>query len=199
MRLTNWRAIQNQEMGAKIRKALKPSEKQDFPATGEKLSGAVTDSLQGGWQPNTKNKAVAAAQPISDIANTEPSPVSTSLAVANQGEASEGPERAGHKPLMRNPGEMAAPRQAYTASDTLSELDPACDGWGNLWEEVGKAFFGKVPLILLCLLLVACQPSSAHLKEVAEQGQMLILTDKGGRVYAARHLDRDTWELKETR
>jgi hypothetical protein len=57
----------------------------------------------------------------SEIANTEPRPVSTSLAVAKRVEASEGPERAGNKPLMRNPSENSHPDR-HTASDTFPTL-----------------------------------------------------------------------------
>jgi hypothetical protein len=46
------------------------------------------------------------------FANTEPRPVSTSLAVAKRVEASEGPERTGNKPLMRNPRADGPSRQA---------------------------------------------------------------------------------------
>lgn len=53
------------------------------------------------------------------FANTEPNPVSASLAVAKQGEASEGPERTGHKPLMRNPSADGPSRQAVLPATPL--------------------------------------------------------------------------------
>lgn len=54
------------------------------------------------------------------FANTEPRPVSTSLAVAKQAEASEGPERDGNKPLMQNrSADESRTPTGSTASDTF--------------------------------------------------------------------------------
>lgn len=54
------------------------------------------------------------------FANTEPRPVSTSLAVAKRVKASKGLETDGHKPLMRNrTGHVVPSATGSTASDTL--------------------------------------------------------------------------------
>lgn len=60
-------------------------------------------------------------RPAQNFANTEPRPVSMSLAVAKRAKAAEGPARAGYKPLMRNrTGQKMPAPIGSTASDTLS-------------------------------------------------------------------------------
>lgn len=71
--------------------------------------------------PNTTATADSgsSAPPAQNFANTEPRPVSTSLAVAKRVEASEGPEWTGHKPLMRNPSADRPSRQAVLPATLL--------------------------------------------------------------------------------
>lgn len=65
------------------------------------------------------------------IADTEPRPVSTSLAVAKRVEASEGPERAGNKPLMQNPrANIATPTGTLPATLFPKPDCPSCKGTG---------------------------------------------------------------------
>jgi hypothetical protein len=97
----------------------------------KRLEGAIARFEQR--QPVITSNIVACAdmlekavKPIRDaiaqtkFANTEPRSVSMSPAVAKRAGASEGPERDGHKPLMRNRTAASPSPTGSTAGDTLS-------------------------------------------------------------------------------
>lgn len=78
---------------------------------------------------NTGNGQMEVPEFSTKIANTEPRPVSMALAVAKRVEASEGPERTGHKPLMRNPSADEPSRQAVLPAPLFTnpkEGDATC-------------------------------------------------------------------------
>jgi hypothetical protein len=99
----------------------KPRESELRPvAAGNSATGFARES--NGADASKTERDFRGAQFISDIANTEPRPVSTSLAVAKRVEAAKGLARDGYKPLMRNrTGEKALPDR-HTASDTFSPI-----------------------------------------------------------------------------
>lgn len=164
MRLTNWKFQRNQEMGAKIGKALKSSEKQDFPvrqrtnaprrATGAEIpqEAGVQDAASGGVPGPTRLESHQKGVKIETQTATKPAP-SSNLPVPVLAEACHSLSRdtVTRTPEARESTTTAGPTlPAFSKKEpdsrggqNLSELDPACDGWGNLWEEVGKAFFGK--------------------------------------------------------
>lgn len=81
---------------------------------------AGADFSAGELRISVKQQQILDALSRVKFANTEPRPVSTSLAVANRVGAAEGPARDGNKPLMRNRAAGVPSPTGSTASDTLS-------------------------------------------------------------------------------
>ncbi|MEY2500557.1 MAG: hypothetical protein QOI07_891 [Verrucomicrobiota bacterium] len=120
---------------------LTPSGSSALP-TENSFSPAGTDSLHGGCQPNTQNKAGGGTENSLPVhVQAEPnSKIGDGVSVTGNGEARESTTARAEKSAVGN--SAGAERDGhFRGGQNLSEIDVACDGLGHVWDEVARRFF----------------------------------------------------------